>query len=435
MIMRGLVCACALTLLGACNGFDGFPRGAAGRIAATGARIPAEGSSLLRPRYAGSGGQFLAAEGEDGFQNMAVFKIAVNLFAAELASQPSDPAFFFANDDSRGGSITGLGDEMAFVSRATNLLAPDSDIFPIEDRWHAYLRDMTTGTNELISKNADGFQANADTTSAMLSSNGRFVVLATAATNLIDATTFGLNGLSHIYVFDRLLGTFQLITHRADGRAANGLSINPVISPDGRFVAFESIASDLVPGDTNFERDIFLYDRSMRMMERISLDAGGGQSLLAPMEPALSADGLFVAFSAMPFAGAARQIFVRDRAAATTSLAAPVLGDDDSRAPAISPDGMFVAFETDATNFSVVDAAPVTDIFVFNRMTSALVLLTIGLEGGAADFDSHSPSFSPDGMFVAFSTFATNLFMLNASIGEEETAFADILVLPNPALP
>jgi Tol biopolymer transport system component len=373
--------------------------------ASQGNRIRVAGlGDLVRPRFATGGGSFLTFEGPDAIGNLAVFHFLTGQLLTELASVPQPGGEDFANDDSFDGTPTAGGELAAFVSRASNL--PGLEGMTTFERSHAWVRNLVTGENDLISRNQDGFEANRDTVGATISANGRFVVFASRATNLLPTAT---NGAAQLYLWDRTIGRLELLTFRPDGFAADGDSFQPVITGDGRFVAFLSDATDLVAGDGNGASDVFLFDRSTRTFDRVS----AGFAISDRDTPAVSQNGNIVAFSG-PLS-----VFVRDRAAGDTSNVGA------GRAPALSPDGRFLAFESED------GPGPQTDVFVLDLTTEdEPTLVSIALDGGPADGDSVSPTISADGLWIAFSTTATNLVELRED--EEETVFADILLLPNP---
>ena len=117
-----------------------------------------------------------------------------------------------------------------------------------------------------------------------------------AADNLVSGDT---NGKTDIFVRDRQTGTTERVSVATGGGQANGDSSFPVISADGRFVAFESYATNLVSGDTNGVRDIFVHDRQTGTTERMSVATGGGQATGESVFAAISADGRFVAFHSL----------------------------------------------------------------------------------------------------------------------------------------
>src|SRR5262249_47420017 len=156
--------------------------------------------------------------------------------------------------------------------------------------------------------------------------------------------------------------TTERVSVSSGSSQGNGNSINPAISADGRFVAFESVATNLVPGDTNNRSDVFVRDRLNGTTERVSVATGGTQGSLARSNPAISAAGRFVAFTSLApdlvanDTNAVQDIFVRDRLNGTTERVSVATGgvqsNGSSDVAAISADGLFVAFQSLATNLA-----------------------------------------------------------------------------------
>lgn len=385
------------------------------RIAGTG--------DLARPRFAGGGGNFLAVT--DGGQPRMVFAVTATTLEVKPVSfrlpPPGVPATPTAigeivrdllvtpNDDSSGGSVTGTGHLAVFLSQASNLLEPGTGIFFFRDSKQAFLKDLATGENFLVSMGADGLPANHSVTSAVISSSGRFVAFATRATNLVDPAnpSQAPNGASQIYVLDLFTGDLQLISATSAGEPGAGDSTDPAITPDGRFVAFRSEAANLVTGDTPMTPDIFVYDRTNMTMTLVSAGAFTGSA-----EPVLSQNGNLVAFTAL--AAGIRQVFLRDLAAGTTTLvSAGALGpgDADSVSPSMTPDGMSVAFASTSSNLGgFPDPQGFSDVFVIDLTTGALTQVSISTDGlSNGDGDSTEPSLSPDGSFMAYISDALNV--------------------------
>ena len=207
------------------------------------------------------------------------------------------------------------------------------------------------------------------------------------------------------------------------GNQANGGSFAPAISADGRFVAFHSVATDLVGGDTNGVGDIFVHDRQTGLTTRVSVDSVGNQANGDSNFAAISADGRFVAFHSVAtnLLGAGvdtngtTDIFVHDlQTGLTTRVSVDSAGNqanDHSVLAAISADGRFVAFESFATNLLGVggDTNGVWDVFVHDRQTGLTTRVSVDSAGNQANSDSHLPAISADGRFVAFHSVATNL--------------------------
>jgi Tol biopolymer transport system component len=329
---------------------------------------------------------------------------------AQEASTPADPEFL-TDGDSFDGSTDATGQLVAFLSTATNLLPGGLTSGTLQ----AYLRDLVSGQTILLSQNDAGFEADAPVTSVRLAGNGRFVVFATAATNLMPAAS---NGFSQVYVLDLFTGTLQLVSADSKGVAGNGGSIRPAITPDGRFVAFETSASNLLAGDANGIADIYLYDRSTRKAERVTGAAGG-------TAPVLSHDALFVIFERA--IGGTTQLFCRDRALMTT--AQMTAGDGDSTHASISANGRFTAFQSDATDLVAGDTNGLTDVFVFDVTTSKTVRVSVSPTGKQGDGPSRMPSIMADGRSIAFASTAYNITTRDPS------GFFDIFVFANPLLP
>jgi len=181
-----------------------------------------------------------------------------------------------------------------------------------------FVHDRKSGATTRVSVDSTGAQATGgDSSRPALSGNGRFVAFESVATDLVPGDT---NGASDSFVHDRKSG---LTSHESvaapEGQATGGSSSNPALSGNGRFVAFESDAPDLVPDDSNGLSDIFVHDRKSGTTTRVSVDAAGAEASNHSFVPALSANGRFVAFESgatnlVPLDTNGRfDVFVRDR--------------------------------------------------------------------------------------------------------------------------
>lgn len=163
-----------------------------------------------------------------------------------MASVASDGTI--GNGDSYKPVISGNGKFVVFRSQASNLVADDTN-----KRWDIFVRDLTLNTTSRVSVSSSGKQANHNSLEADISNDGRYVVFRSNASNLVAGDT---NKRSDIFVHDRNSGRTERVSVAASGEA-DGHSFNPVISGDGAWIVFESVATNLVADDTNTARDIF----------------------------------------------------------------------------------------------------------------------------------------------------------------------------------
>jgi hypothetical protein len=194
-----------------------------------------------------------------------------------------------ANDISGECSISNDGRYVSFLSSATNLVEEDTN-----DRTDIYVKDRLTGVTTRVSDDSAGNQGNNHALYGSLSGDGRFVVFASDATNLVANDT---NGTRDIFVHDRTTGATTRVSVDSDGKQANGRSTYPRISHDGRYVVYSSSSTDLVADDFNGFYDVFLHDRDTGNTSRVSLDALGLESNGTSPESAISANGRYVVFT------------------------------------------------------------------------------------------------------------------------------------------
>ena len=249
-----------------------------------------------------------------------------------------------------------------------------------------------------------------------INGDGRFVVFYSDAANLVPGDT---NAAEDIFVHDRQAGTTERVSVSSNGTQGNGYSYSPSISEDGRFVAYYSDATNLVPGDTNVFEDIFVHDRQTGATERVSVSSGGGQGNLNSLNPAVNSDGRFVAFESgannlvVADTNNGRDVFVHDRQTGATERVSVssggVQGNQSSLAPSISSDGRFVAFFSSADDLVVGDTTVNFDVFVHDRQTRTTDRVSVSSSGTQGNLNSFSPSVSGDGRFVAFASDSDNL--------------------------
>ena len=279
-----------------------------------------------------------------------------------------------------------------------------------------FVRDLQTGETTRVSVSSSGAEANGDSFAPALSSDGRYVAFSSAATNLVDGDT---NDANDIFIRDRQANTTTRVSVGFDGSQANGGSDQPSLSGDGRLVAFTSTASNIVNGDANNLRDAFVYDRQAGTAVNVSVDSNGVQGDLESASPVLSADGKFVAYQS--FAdnlipddqNEGGDIFVRDLQANTTERVSEYTGhyeaEGDSQRPSISADGRYVAFDSDDWDLVWGDTNDSFDVFVNDRATTVTTRVSVDDSGTQSNSDSFRPSISADGRYVAFYSEASNL--------------------------
>lgn len=343
------------------------------------------------------------------------------------------------NGSSRNPSVSADGRFVAFASDADNLAPGDTNGYS-----DVFVRDLLTGETTRVSRSSTGGETDENSIDPSISGDGRLVAYWSAATNVVDDDT---NGKNDVFVFDRSTGTTVRASEGSGGVEADGGSTDPVISSNGRFVAFNSKATNLVSDDTNGVADVFLHDLALRVTERVSVAtyfyeadrqsaeiAGENEGLIA-----ISENGRYIAFQS--FAqnlvtddfNAVGDVFVRDRGLGTTVRASVTAeGFDGDRESgrwglAISEDGRLVAFTSAATNLVPGDEDAVVDVFLRDLAAGTTTLLTSSPFGGGANGASRYPSFSADSRLVALTSEASNL------VSDDANGVADVFVYDRDA--
>ena len=316
-----------------------------------------------------------------------------------------------ANNSSFEPSISANGRYVAFSSSASNLISDDTNNYR-----DIFVRDRKTGTTARVSIANDGTSGNSYSLSPSISADGRYVAFSSSASNLVPDDN---NNKTDIFVRDRQTGTTERVSIAPDGTSANSDSLSPSISADGRYVVFQSKASNLVPEDINGQDDIFIYDRQTKITERVSVTVDGNSANDLSSEPSISADGRYIAFlseasNLVPGdINGERDIFVRDRQTGTTEkISVAVDGNqanNESAAPSISADGRYVAFQSKASNLIANDTNGQIDIFVRDRQTGITERVNVAADGNQANDLSLLPSINADGRYITFQSWATNL--------------------------
>ena len=411
--MAWAAAAAAVALLGAAVATTAAPAAAAGTTelvsVATGG-APADRGAFGGPAIS-QGGRFVAFATDASNLAPGDTNGTVDVFVRDRAAGTTErisvgPGGVQGNELSCCGAISADGRYVAFLSAATNLVPGDTnganDIF---------VRDRRAGRTELVSVGPGGVQSNGGSCCVAISAAGRFVAFSSTATNLAPG---GTGGFQQVFIRDRAAGTTERVSVGAGGAPANSFSESSAIAPGGRFVAFESFASNLVPGDTNRRRDVFVRDRVAGTTERVSVGAGGVHANQSSGAPTISAGGRFVAFASIAtnlLPGVRGGVFVRDRVAGTTELVSVGPGGAPANiggsGPAMSTNGRYIVFQTLLNASSGINASFV--IFVRDRSAGTTERVDVGPGGVPANDGSFGPAISPGGRFVAFYSYATNL--------------------------
>ena len=242
-----------------------------------------------------------------------------------------------------------------------------------------------------------------------ISADGRYVAFASSANDLVpgDGNTF-----NDVFVKDIRTGALVLASRDVADIGANGPSTSPTLSPDGRYVAFVSTATNLVGGDVTGTRHVYLKDLRNKTITRLSTSTTGTIGNSGSFDPVFSPDGKMVAFRSLatnlvakPTFGAF-QLYIRTIAKNETQLvslnAAGKAGNGDSFRPAFSPDSKKIAFYGYAPDLVAGDTNKTSDVFVKTLGSTAIVRVSLDAAGREYEGDSTQPTFSPDGNRVAF---------------------------------
>lgn len=314
------------------------------------------------------------------------------------------------DDSTISGDLSSNGRYVVFASDASGLVPGDTngtdDIF---------LRDRKTNTTTRLSVSATGEQSNGSSGSPQISADGRYVTFISFASNLVPGPRPEIG--YDVYLLDRQTGKLKRISETPDGKPDNSDNYNPSISADGRYVAFETYANDLIPGFP--AANVVLYDRTTGRLSPVSVTTDGKAVESGGFAPSISDNGRYVAF--VSFSGdlapgdtnKAADVYVRDVVAGTT-VRASVSDDDhqiagDSRGGEVSNDGRHVTFWSDDSAVVPGDTNGISDVFVRDLQAGTTRLVSTSADGGSADGPSDGPALTADGRYVVFNSGAANL--------------------------
>ncbi len=347
------------------------------------------------------------------FLAMTIFLPLANAVPVQLLSarNPSVPLPAGGDDNSAVPSLSPDGRFVVFTSAANDLVPGGNSVVAL----NVFLRDRTGNTTMLVSGNLSGTGGgNGNSMLGQASTNGQFVVFQSDASNLVPNDT---NGVTDIFVSDLVARTTTLVSMSTNGGPANGASTDPVITPDGRYVAFISSASNLVPGDTNGIPDVFVRDLIAGTNCLVSVGAflapGGPSSIMATpvITPGWPVCGVFQPGDKS--CTCSSQHFHRRSLCARSAHGHHDLGQYQCRGdcvrharferapayhPRLSDDGRYVAFKAGATT----TAGAVVILQYDSTLAATAVVNTNGIGWSTALDDSYGPEMTPDGRFIAF---------------------------------
>ncbi len=244
-----------------------------------------------------------------------------------------------------------------------------------------------------------------------ISNDGRFIAFQSLDSTLVPNDT---NAVRDVFVYDRQSCVIERVSVSSSGGQANGMSIAPDISNDGRYVIFMSSANNLAAEDHNNANDVFVHDRQTGTTIIVSLASNGSQGIQASFSPAISGNGRYVAFtSENPYSPADtsiyRDVYWHDTVTHETVLVsvstAGIVGNRESNAPVLSDDGRYVAFDSYAWNLVPNDTNENFDIFVRDMQTNTTVAVSVANDGTIGDGGSGGHSISGNGRYVAFNSY------------------------------
>ena len=206
----------------------------------------------------------------------------------------------------------------------------------------------------------------------------------------------------------------MLVSIANDGGSSDGYAAKGTISANGQYVVFESGATNLVPGDTNNQVDIFLYDLQRRQMERVSVKSDGSQSdgvVTTSIASDVSSNGSYVVFSTSASlvsedTNGLDDIYIRDRTAKTTTRLEILSAGEDGQqsnghsvAPSVSDDGQWVSFLSRSATLVPNPPTNAYSVYIYNRLTAEIQLIA---SDNTPSFSGDVPAISADGKYVAF---------------------------------
>ncbi len=287
--------------------------------------------------------------------------------AAGRRSSPFCRSAIRGNLSSENAAISADGRFIVFESMADNLVPGDNNATR-----DVFVHDRQTGQTWRVSESSHGQEGNDQSFDAAISADGAYIVFASRASNLVVDDT---NGVADLFLHELLTGQTVRVSHGAGGFETDGDSLNPHLAgPDAQFIVFESDASNISAADVNGVRDVYMFSRSTGATVAVSVLPSGETGDGASGAPMVSEDGRYIVFESLAADLVAEDnngesdVFVRDMRTGTTMMRSidseGVQGNAGSTRPRLTPDGRLVVFESKATNLTEDPVSNFSDIFI-----------------------------------------------------------------------
>jgi len=321
---------------------------------------------------------------------------AISLVSVGIDGNPADNQENCSTGTLRA-SITPDGRYVVFDSDATNLVNLE-----FQGEHQVYLRDLQSGVTTLVSKGYDGKMGDYCSKQPSISADGKYIVFSSSASNIVKDTAVG-GELRQIFLYETATGNITLVSAGYEGGPSDDCATMPEISADGRYVAFYSWATDIVEGVVDGNDHVYLRDLQSGTTSLVSVGYDGSTPGDSSSEtPAISADGRYVAFESYAtnlvegFDGyGGYQIYLRDMQSGTTSLVSVSYdgtspGDNYSYDPVISADGRYVFFDSTATNLVEGDnSGSFNQVYVRDMGTGTTSKISVNGDGEEGDASSY----------------------------------------------
>ena len=333
----------------------------------------------------------------DNYMQIYVHDMKTGAKSLVSVDKDGDPAEDYCEWATSGASITPDGRYAGFISGDQNIV---DETFTGSEYKQVYLRDLQGGVTILISEGYDGNPGDNDSKWISISNDGNYIAYSSASTNIMEAGIADWD-LRQVFLYNRSTGATTLVSRGHDGNPADECARYPQISADGRYVVFESWATNLVEGVDSGNTQIYRRDLEAGTISLVSVGYDGSEGDSGSYDSVISADGRYVAFYAYAenlidgFVGNGySQIFLRDMDSGTTSLVSvgsdgSSLADDYSYDPLISASGRYVFFDTNASNLVEGDDSDNYHVYVRDLETGTTSKVDVNGAGEEANYDSY----------------------------------------------